>query len=105
MREKEHLIFHYWAPLDSFVQPEPVTAWKFRCRQQLERIITKGCVAQGKELPRMYKKIARKKYLNLAKKKRWEHQRYPKSNPSATAIREKRSGLYQFPDDSKPDHG
>ncbi len=40
------------------------------CRQQLERIITKGCVAQGKELPRMYKKIARKKYLNLAKKKR-----------------------------------
>jgi IS5 family transposase len=40
------------------------------CRQQLERIITTGCIGLGIELPRMYKKIARKKYLNLAKKKR-----------------------------------
>lgn len=40
------------------------------CREQLERMVTTGCVMQGMEVPRMYRKIARKKYLNLAKKKR-----------------------------------
>ena len=40
------------------------------CRQQLERMITAGCTAQQIEVPRMYKKIARKKYLTVAKKKR-----------------------------------
>jgi len=39
-------------------------------RQQLERIIAKGCKALDIAQPRMYKQTARKKYLNIAKKKR-----------------------------------
>lgn len=39
-------------------------------REQLERIIAKGCKALSIEQPRMYKQTARKKYLNIAKKKR-----------------------------------
>ena len=39
-------------------------------REQLERIIAKGCKALSIAQPRMYKQTARKKYLNIAKKKR-----------------------------------
>lgn len=39
-------------------------------RQHLERIIAKGCKALSIAQPRMYKQTARKKYLNIAKKKR-----------------------------------
>lgn len=39
-------------------------------REQLERIIAKGCKALDIAQPRMYKQTARKKYLNIAKKKR-----------------------------------
>jgi len=38
-------------------------------REQLERMIDKVCQAAGLDLPRMYKKVARKKYLLIAKKK------------------------------------
>lgn len=39
-------------------------------REQLERIIAKGCKALNIAPPRMYKQTARKNYLNIAKKKR-----------------------------------
>jgi len=39
-------------------------------REQLERMIAKGCKALSIAQPRMYKQTARKKYLNIAKKKR-----------------------------------
>src|SRR5690606_7880263 len=39
-------------------------------RMQLERMIEQVCNQGGLRQPRMYKKIARKKYLTLAKKKR-----------------------------------
>ncbi|MEJ7914336.1 MAG: hypothetical protein WKF70_14355 [Chitinophagaceae bacterium] len=39
-------------------------------REQLERIIAKGCKALDTAQPRMYKQTARKMYLNIAKKKR-----------------------------------
>ncbi len=39
-------------------------------REQLERIIAKGCKVLDIAQPRMYKQTARKKYLNIAKKKR-----------------------------------
>ena len=39
-------------------------------REQLERIIAKGCKALSIAQPRMYKQTARKKYLTIAKKKR-----------------------------------
>lgn len=38
-------------------------------REQLERMIDKVCQAAGLDLPRMYKQVARKKYLLIAKKK------------------------------------
>ena len=42
-------------------------------REKLEEIIDKICLKTGQEKPRTYRKTARKKYLNVAKKKRRTH--------------------------------
>lgn len=42
-------------------------------REKLEEIIDKICVKTGQKKPRTYRKKARKKYLNVAKKKRRTH--------------------------------
>ena len=48
-------------------------------REKLEEIIDKICLKTGQEKPRTYRKTARKKYLNVAKKKRRTHKEIRKA--------------------------